>query len=87
MCVRITAHNRCIKHRTVLIIFPVILQTIIIAQMMSTGGEGGKKLWKLARCDSLCCQLQPQNAVLLSFSGSSPTIGGGHRKITAFQLH
>jgi len=24
-----------------MIIFPVILQTIIIAQMMSTGGEGG----------------------------------------------
>ena len=26
-------------HRTVLIIFPLILQTIIIAQMMSSGGE------------------------------------------------
>jgi len=30
-----------IEHKTVMIIFPVILQTIIIAQMMSTGGEGG----------------------------------------------
>jgi len=32
-----TAH-----HRTFLIIFTLILQTIIIAQMMSTGGEGSK---------------------------------------------
>ena len=30
------------QHRTVLIIFPLILQTIVVAQMMSTGGEGGK---------------------------------------------
>jgi len=29
-----------IQHRTVLIIFPPILPTIVIAQMMSTGGEG-----------------------------------------------
>jgi len=29
-----------IQHRTVLIIFPLIFHTIIIAQMMSTGGEG-----------------------------------------------
>ena len=28
------------QHRTVLIIFPLILQTIITAQMTSTGGEG-----------------------------------------------
>jgi len=28
------------QHRTGLIIFPLIFQTIIIAQMMSTGGEG-----------------------------------------------
>jgi len=28
------------QHRTVLIIFTLILQTIIIAQMMSTKGEG-----------------------------------------------
>jgi len=28
------------QHRTVLIIFPLILQTIIIAQTMATGGEG-----------------------------------------------
>ena len=29
-----------IQHRTVLIIFPLILQAIIIAQMLSNGGEG-----------------------------------------------
>ena len=29
------------QHRTVLIIFPLILQTIIIVQMMLTGGERG----------------------------------------------
>jgi len=41
MCVRIIVHNcRTQQHRTVLIIFPLILQIIIIAQMMSTGGEG-----------------------------------------------
>jgi len=28
------------QHRTVLIIFPLILQTIIIAQTMSTGKDG-----------------------------------------------
>jgi len=28
------------QHRTVLIIFPLIIQTVIIAQMMSDGGEG-----------------------------------------------
>jgi len=27
------------QHRTVLISFPLILQTVIIAEMMSTGGE------------------------------------------------
>jgi len=32
------------QHRTVLTIFPLILQTIIIARMMSTGGEGGATL-------------------------------------------
>jgi len=31
-----------IQHRTVLINFPLILPTITIAQMMSTGGEGDK---------------------------------------------
>jgi len=34
------AHNCRTQHRTVLIIFPPILQTIIIAQMMSTGEDG-----------------------------------------------
>ena len=33
-----------IQHRTVLIIFPLMLQTIIIAQMLSNGGRGGH-LW------------------------------------------
>jgi len=32
------------RHRTVLIIFPLILQTISTPQMMSTAGEGGLKL-------------------------------------------
>jgi len=41
MCVRIIVHNcHTTQHRTVLIIFSLILQTIIIAQMMSNGGEG-----------------------------------------------
>jgi len=30
------------QHRTVLIIFPLVLRTIIIAQTMSTGGQGIK---------------------------------------------
>jgi len=34
-----------IQHRTVLIIFPPILKTIVIAQMMSTGGHGG--IWSI----------------------------------------
>ena len=39
-------HYHCVQllyttqHRTVLVIFPLILQTIIIAQTISTGGEG-----------------------------------------------
>jgi len=28
------------QHRTVLVTFPLILQTIVIAQMMFTGGKG-----------------------------------------------
>jgi len=32
------------QHRTILIIFPLILQTIIIAQMMSTGRTGEDSL-------------------------------------------
>ena len=35
------------QHRTVLIIFPLILQTIFIAQMMSTGGVGYLRLGSL----------------------------------------
>jgi len=40
-CVRIIVHNCCTQHRTVLIIFPANLQTIIIAQTLSIG-EAGK---------------------------------------------
>jgi len=44
MRVRITVHNchvhNATQHRTVLVIFPLILQTSITAQMLSTGGEG-----------------------------------------------
>jgi len=46
-----TVHNIIIvlpiQHRTVLIIFPLILQTIIIAQMLSNGGQ--EKMTKLKR--------------------------------------
>ena len=38
------------QHRTVLIIFPCILETIIIAQMTSTGGEGSFK-WHQIHCN------------------------------------
>ena len=38
--VRIIVYNCHIQqHRSVLTIFPLILQTIVIAQIMSTGGE------------------------------------------------
>ena len=43
-------HNNCaqvsytIQHRTVLTIFPLVHQTIIIVQMFSTGGEGELRL-------------------------------------------
>jgi len=38
--VRIIVHNCHTKqHRTVLTIFPLILQTVIVARMLSTGGE------------------------------------------------
>jgi len=40
MHVRIIMYNCHTQHRTVLIIFPLILQTITTAWMMSTGGEG-----------------------------------------------
>jgi len=40
MCTCIIVHNCHTQHRTVLIIFRLILQTIIIPQMMSTGGDG-----------------------------------------------
>jgi len=44
ICVHIILHNchNTTQHRTVLTIFPVILQTIIIAQMMFTGKQGGE---------------------------------------------
>jgi len=37
------------QHRTVTIIFPLILQTIIIAQMTSTGGEGKENVERFYR--------------------------------------
>jgi len=42
MCVHITVLNYCTEkqNKAVLIIFPLSLQTIPIAQMLSTGGEG-----------------------------------------------
>jgi len=39
------------RHRTVLMIFPLILQTTIIVQMMSTGGEGTQATSK----EQFCC--------------------------------
>jgi len=39
MCVRVTVIHNTAQNRTVLIIFPLILHTIIITQMMSTRGE------------------------------------------------
>jgi len=43
--VHITVHNcRAQQHRTVLIIFPLIIQTFNIAQMTSTGGKGHGRL-------------------------------------------
>jgi len=35
------------QHRTVLIIFPLIIQTIIIAQMLSTGGRNNKAIMSI----------------------------------------
>jgi len=43
MCVRIIVYNCRTQHSTEqfwYVIFPLILQTIIIAQMLSTGKEG-----------------------------------------------
>jgi len=55
MSAYIIAHNCHTQHRTVLIIFPLILQTIITAQMMYTGGERATL--------SYCGQQQTQSAV------------------------
>jgi len=45
MCVHCTVHNCCnlhtVLHRTDLIVFPLTLQTITTAQMMSIWGKGG----------------------------------------------
>jgi len=41
--VRTIVHNCRTQHKRVLIIFPLILQTIITAQMMPTGEEGGQR--------------------------------------------
>ena len=42
VCVCIIGHNRRTQHstETVLLIFPLTLQTTVIAKMTSTGGEG-----------------------------------------------
>jgi len=40
MYVHITVHYCSTQHRTVLIIFPLIIQTITIAQILSTEGKG-----------------------------------------------
>jgi len=40
VCVSLCTVVYTTQHRIVLIIFPLILQTIIIAQMMSAGGKG-----------------------------------------------
>jgi len=43
MCAYHCAQLLCtIQHRTVLIIVPVVLQTIVIAQVLSAGEEGIK---------------------------------------------
>jgi len=39
ICVRIIVHNYHTQHRTVLIIYPLNLQTNIIAQVLSLGQE------------------------------------------------
>jgi len=46
MCVHIVVHNCRTQHSegTVLIMFPLIFQTIVIAQIISTGGEGNTGL-------------------------------------------
>jgi len=61
------------QHRTVQIIFPLILQTIIIAQMMSTGGKGdvvSHSLWCLRTfwCHGLGI-LRASAAALCTISG------------------
>jgi len=49
-CVHITDHNCCtqnaIQCRMVLITFPLIPWTIIIAQMLYTGRQGQQSVWK-----------------------------------------
>jgi len=51
MCVLMIVYNcGTLQHGTVLIIFRVILQTVITAQMMSVGGERCNKLMNYAVC-------------------------------------
>jgi len=42
VCVSLCTTVVCstVQHRTVLLIFPLILRTIVIARIISTGGEG-----------------------------------------------
>ena len=65
------------QHRTVLIIFSLILQTIIIAQMMSTGGEGRrsvmmtrliKREYSLATRTNMAHEFQQKQSYISVFS-------------------
>jgi len=47
------------QHRSVLIIFPLILQTIIIAQMMSAGGEGAAVLLVIEMVSVIVTEKKP----------------------------
>ena len=62
------------QHRTVLIMFPLILQTIIIAQMMSTGREGKRKWQKNIRQNSIrASAVTSEVHIYINWSGSSVT--------------
>jgi len=39
-CVPVTMYNCRTRYRTVLIIFPLILWTVVTAEILSTGGQG-----------------------------------------------
>jgi len=70
LCVHITVHN-CITYSTEqLLIFPLILQTVVAAQTMSTGGEGENDThWRQAveKSPPMLVQYQIQSAVASRF--------------------